>query len=440
MKTVVVLGSGRVAGPAFRTLLSAGHRLVVATDQPDSARDLLGGNASAEIVPADASSAVELRRIVRRGDAVVSLLPASMHPRVAEACLAERRPLVTTSYVSEEMRALDGLAKRRGLLFLNEIGCDPGIDHMQAVRLVDRVRSAGGRVTGFRSLCGGLPAPEASDNPFRYKISWSPRGVALAGSRPARYLERGELVPVPRLTIFDRISEVDIPGLGRLECVPNGDSLRYLEAYGLDDADTLFRGTLRWPGWSETWSVLCRLGFVDDAPGAGLVGRTYAAEMRHAAGAREGESTRAAVARAMGVRADAVLLDRLEWLGLFAEDAVPKGARMRLDLLVRRMEERMTFREGERDLLAMFHEVTYVDSGGHPAVFRASLVVYGTPGGESAMARTVGLPAGFATRRLLDGTIRDAGVRIPVTAPYYEPLLADLAAAGIQEQVESAAA
>ena len=298
MKTVVVLGSGRVAGPAIRALLATDHRVVVATDQPESATALLGGHPNGEVVATDASSAEVLRGLVRRGDVALSLLPASLHARVAEACLAERRALVTTSYVSEEMRALDGLARRRGLLFLNEVGADPGIDHMLAVRLVHRVRAQGGRVTGFRSLCGGLPAPEAADNPFRYKVSWSPRGVVLAGSRPARFLENGELVPVARLTIFDHATEVEIPGLGRLECVPNGDALRYLEAYGLEEVDTLFRGTLRWPGWSQTWSALCRLGFVDDAPGAGLAGTTYAAETRHAARARDGEARASPWARA----------------------------------------------------------------------------------------------------------------------------------------------
>jgi saccharopine dehydrogenase-like NADP-dependent oxidoreductase len=413
------------------------HRVVVATDQPQAARALLGGHANGEVVGADASDAAELRALVRRGEVVVSLLPAGLHPRVAEACLAERRHLVTTSYVSEEMRALDALARRRGLLFLNEIGADPGIDHMQATRLVHRVRAEGGRVTGFRSMCGGLPAPEARDNPFAYKVSWSPRGVVLAGGRPARFLEDGELVPVARFTIFDRARDVEIPELGRFECVPNGDALRYLEAYDLDDVDTLFRGTLRWPGWSATWSALCRLGFVDDAPGAGLSGATYAAETRHAARAREGESARGAAARALGLPESDAILDRWEWLGLFADEPVPQGARMRMDLLVRRMEERMTFREGERDLLVMVHEVSYRDARGRPGAIRASLVEYGRPGGDTAMARTVGLPAGFAARRILDGSLTERGVRIPVVPSLFEPILRDLAGAGIRERVET---
>ncbi len=436
MRTAVVLGSGHVAGPCIRTLLEGGVHVVVGTDQPETARALIAGHPEGEAAETDASDAGSLRAACRRGDIVVSLLPASFHPRVAEACLAERRPLVTTSYVSEDMRALDGLARRRGLLFLNEIGADPGIDHMQAARMMARVRAEGGRVTAFRSLCGGLPAPDACDNPFKYKISWSPRGVALAGSRPARYLAGGELVPVPRLTIFDRFAIVEHAQLGPMEAVPNGDALRYLDAYGLDDVDGFLRGTLRWPGWCETWSALCRLGYVDDLPGAGLAGPTWEEELRRAAGARDGEDTTAAVRRAAGLPADSAVPARLEWLGLGAKEPLPRRAASRLDLLVLRMEERMRFRPGERDLLAMVHELEWVDAGGTPRRLRASWAETGIPHGDTAMARFVGWPAGFAARRILDGTIRETGVRIPVTASFYEPLLEDLAAAGLEERVE----
>lgn len=437
MKTAVVLGSGHVAGPAIRTLLDGGVRVVVVTDQPAAGAALVAGHPNGEVVEADAGDPAALRRMCRRGEVVISLLPASMHPRVAEACLAERRHLVTTSYVSEDMRALDGLVRRRGLLFLNETGADPGIDHMQAARLMARVRASGGRVTAFRSLCGGLPAPEACDNPFKYKISWSPRGVALAGSRPARYLDGGEIVSVPRLTIFDRAEPVPHAELGLMEAVPNGDSLRYLDAYGLEDVDGFRRGTLRWPGWSETWVALCRLGYVDDSPGPGLSGPTWEAELRRAASAADGDSTAAAVARAAGLAPGSAVPSRLEWLGLAAPEPLPASARQRIDLLVARMEERLRFRPGERDLLAMVHELDWTDASGRPQRWRASWAEFGIPRGDTAMARAVGWPAGFAARRILDGSIRESGVRIPVLPSLYEPLLADLQAAGLEEHLET---
>jgi hypothetical protein len=336
------------------------------------------------------------------------------------------------------MGALDGLARRRDLLFLNETGADPGIDHMLAVRAVQRINDAGGRVTALRSLCGGLPAPEAADNPFRYKLSWAPQGVVLAGARSARYLEDDELVHVRRFHIFDRPVTVSIDGLGDFESLPNGDSLRYLDSYLVGDPRTFLRGTLRWTGWSETWAALCRLGFVDDTPDAALMGSTYAVEIWHAAGGRGGESPRAAVARALSLPSDHAVLDRLDWLGLFADEPLPESASSRTDLLVSRMAATMAYENGERDMLALLHEIDYEDASGRPLRLRVRLTEFGDPQGDSAMARTVGLPAAFAMRRILDGTISLTGVHIPVLPEFYEPILADLASAGLEEVEETA--
>lgn len=439
MKTAVVFGSGHVARPAIRTLLAGGNRVRVATDQPDAAARMIDGHANGEVVEVDAGSPESVRRVLRGSQVALSLLPVTFHVRIAEACVAERVSLVTTSYVSEEMRSLDGLARRRGLLFLNELGADPGIDHMQAMRLIRGIEAGGGTVTGFRSTCGGLPAPEAADNPFRYKVSWTPRGVVMAGARRARYLENGTLVPVAPFTIFDHATEVDTEELGALESIPNGDSLRYLDEYGLDDVQTIFRGTLRWPGWSRTWSALTRLGYLDDAADASIAGTKYAVEMWHAAGGREAESSRTAAARALSMDRNDPVLESLAWLGLFEDEEVPATARCRADLLVHRMTERMKYAPGERDMLALRHEVEWTDASGAPRCTRASMTEYGVPNGDSAMARTVGFPSAFAVNRILDGTIRDAGVLIPTVPSLYEPVLADLEAAGIRETVREVA-
>jgi saccharopine dehydrogenase-like NADP-dependent oxidoreductase len=433
MKTVVVFGSGHVARPAIGALLGAGHRVRVATAQPDAAARMIDGHANGEVLDVDAADAGAVRGTLRGAQAALSLLPVSFHVRIAEACVAERVSFVTTSYVSEEMRSLDGLARRRELLFLNEVGADPGIDHMQAMRLIHRIEADGGRVVGFRSLCGGLPAPEAADNPFRYKLSWTPRGVVMAGGRRARYLEDGTLVPVAPFTIFDHASEMQSEEFGTLESIPNGDSLRYLDEYGLDEVQTIFRGTLRWPGWSRIWSALTRLGYLDDAADASISGSKYAVEMWHAAGGREAESSRTAAARALSIERDDPVMEALAWLGLFDDEPVPDTARSRADLLVHRMKERMPYGPGERDMLALRHEVDWTDKSGAPHRTRASMTEYGVPGGDSAMARTVGLPSAAAVNRILDGTIPDVGVRIPTSPSIYEPLLADLETAGIRE-------
>ncbi|HMB70244.1 MAG TPA: saccharopine dehydrogenase C-terminal domain-containing protein [bacterium] len=435
MNNVVIFGSGHVARPAIRTLLDSGHLVTVATDEPEAARAMIGKHPQGQVREVDASDPGDLRAAVRGADAALSLLPVTFHVRVAEACVAERVSCVTTSYVSEEMRSLDGLARRRGLLFLNEVGADPGIDHMQAMRLIDAVRAEGGRVTGFRSVCGGLPAPEAADNPLKYKLSWTPRGVVTAGGRRARYLENGTLVPVPAFRIFEHAALIETAEFGPMESIPNGDSLRYLDEYGLEDVSTLFRGTLRWPGWSRTWTCLTALGYLDDAPDAALANATYAVEMWHAAGGREAESSRTAAARALALDPSDPVLESLAWLGLFEDEPVPASTRSRMDLLVRRMEERLAYAPGERDMLVLQHELEWTDARERPRRTRAELTEYGSPSGDTAMSRTVGLPSACAVRRILDGTIRETGVRIPTARSIYEPILNDLDTHGIRETV-----
>ncbi len=436
MKTVVVFGSGHVARPAIRTLLETGHRVLVATDRPEAARAMIAGFPHGEVVEADATDAKAVRAQVRRGDLTISLLPVAFHVLVAEACLQEGRHFVTTSYVSEEMRALDGAARRAGILLLNEIGADPGIDHMQAMRMIHGVRERGGRVTGLYSVCGGLPAPETNDNPFGYKISWSTRGVALAGKRTARYLEGGEVVHVGPYRIFDSPREVEIDGLGMMESYANGDSIRFIDEYDLDGVSRMFRGSLRWPGWCSTWAALSHLGWVDDAPDAALVASTFADEMRRAAGAAPGVAAREAAAHALQLPVDHDILVRMDWLGLFAEEPTPEGAQSRLDLLVDRMDARLRYEEGERDMLVLYHEIEFEDGEGRPGKLCSSMIEYGILGEDTAMARTVGIPAGHAARRILDGTISLTGVRIPVIPEIYQPILADLAGDGIVETIE----
>lgn len=435
MKRVVVFGSGMVSRPAIRTLLDTGHRVVVATDHPEQAERLLYDHPAGEVRGVDASRTADLREAVRGADLAVSLLPIAFHVRVAEACVAERKPFVTTSYVSEEMRALHGSAKRAGILLLNEVGADPGIDHMQAMRLIHRVRRRGGRVTGFRSLCGGIPAPDDNDNPWGYKLSWSPRGVVMAGKRPARYLEDGELEHLEAYEIYANPRPLAIEGVGELESYPNGDSLRFEDEYGLSHIVTLLRGTLRWPGWCETWTALSDLDWIDESPSASVPGSTHAEVMLRAAGAREGEGVREAVARVLEIPISHGVLDRLDWLGLFAETPVPAGARSRADVLVARMQETMQYKPGERDLLVLHHELDWEDATGAPHRIVAEMAEYGVPDGDSAMSRTVGIPAAFAARRILDGTIRETGVRIPVRPTIYAPVLADLRSVGIEETV-----
>ncbi len=413
MKTAVVFGAGKVAAPALRAILGRGHRVRVATDQPGAAHALLSGHVRGEVEALDARDENAVASAVARGDLALSLLPANLHGPVARACVAARRPFLSTSYASPEIRALDGEARARGVLLLNECGLDPGLDHLLAVDLAERARADGVRIVGFRSLCGGIPAPESNDNPFGYKLSWSTRGVALAGTRPARYRDDGREVECGPGEIFRDPRTCDVEGVGTLEFYPNGDALPYAKKYGLHEASTIYRGTFRWPGWCETWSAIARLGWLDEKSPAE-------------------RPTREEAARQLCLAPSHRILDRLDWLGLLADGAkLPPGA-SKLDALIARMDARLGYAPGEVDLVVLRDEIDVVGKDGSRSTRASTIAARGVPHGDSAMATLVGLPAGLAACRILEGSFGGSGVRIPVDPPVVHALLADLAAAGIR--------
>ncbi len=430
---VLVLGAGLVAPPLVRYLLERGATVTVASQVVSRARELVGnhprGHGVGLDVPGDMTA---LEELVEEADVVVSLLPASFHPVVGRTCVEYRTHLVTTSYVSDEMRSLDARARERGVVLLNECGLDPGIDHMAAMRVIHRVREEGGRLVALHSYCGGLPAPEVNDNPWGYKFSWNPRGVLLAARNPARYLFEGRVVDVPPERLFDNCHYLDIAEVGRLQSYPNRDATVYVEKYGLAGIRTMFRGTLRYPGHCVTFKQLAALGLLDLAE-MDLAGETWAGLMRRLAGGRRGEDPREAVARKLGIGLASEPMRRFDWLGLFAEEPLPPGARTPLDALVARMEERLRYRPGERDMVVLHDEFLVVADGEtRPSRVTVTLLAFGEARGDSAMARTVGLPAAIATRLILEGKVADPGVRLPTTPDLYEPILAELAEHGIR--------
>jgi saccharopine dehydrogenase-like NADP-dependent oxidoreductase len=405
MSTIALFGAGRVAAPAIGLLVERGHRVQVKTDRPEDAPHIGG----ADVALLDARDSDAVRSAISGADLALSLLPAHLHVPVARACLLERKPFLSTSYASPEIQSLDEDAREKGVLLFNECGLDPGIDHLLAVDLLENARALGAQVTAFRSLCGGIPAPSANDNPFGYKISWSTRGVALAGSRPARYLENREERACGPGEIFLAPRPCEIEGIGRLEFYPNGDALPYAKKYGIEDVRSIYRGTLRWPGWCKTWSAIARLGWLDDT-----------APFR--------SQTRAEAAAILHLSSSDPVFERLAWLGLFEEDGA-SGARSRLDRLVLLMEERMAYRPGEHDLVVLRDEIE-IARGEKNEILSSTLVEEGTAD-TSAMARLVGVPAALAAIRILDGTIEGAGVRIPDDPRTARLLLQDLAGAGI---------
>jgi saccharopine dehydrogenase-like NADP-dependent oxidoreductase len=448
MKRILVLGAGLVAKPLVDyLLLQETCWLTVADCELEKAEDLVNGHpraAAANLNVANKDSSTEalgrlyggadsqqedLPHLIADHDLTISLLPYSFHVTVAKLCVALRKPMVTASYVSPEMQALDQEAKAAGVILLNEIGVDPGIDHMSAKRVIDDVNNRGGQVSSFSSYCGGLPAPDANTNPWGYKFSWSPRGVVMAGKNAGRYLREGEVIDIPGDKLFHHFESVSVPAAGDFEGYTNRDCLGYVDIYDLQGVESMFRGTLRYPGWCETMQAVTTLGLLNDDHRNDLKGKCFADLTRELIGAEESAPLKEAVATYLQLPVDAEPVRRLDWLGLFSDEALPKVTSV-MDLLVERLSEKMSYEPGERDMLVMHHEfIGQFDD--HREFLTSSLIDYGIPNGDSSMARTVSLPAAVAAKLILEGAIDAPGVQIPVTPEFYNPILAELELLGI---------
>ena len=433
---VLVLGAGLVSRPLVRYLLDRGFGVTVASRTVEKAEALLDGHAAGRAVRWTADRTDELAGLVGGHDLAVSLLPAPSHPVVARACIDAGKHMVTTSYVSPEMAALDGEARAAGLTILNEIGVDPGIDHMSIMKVVDRVRAKGGRLTLLRSCCGGLPAPEANDNPVGYKFSWSPAGVLVAMNGPALYREAGRRIDLPPGGLFDAVRPTRVEGVGDLEYYPNRDSLGYVEVYGLGGIETMFRGTFRYPGWCHLWKALRAAGLLDRSPRPDLEGRSFADVLGELAGGGTGNGLRAAVAAKAGVPADDVAMDQAEWLGLFSDRPMGRAGTL-LDCVADLLLEKLSYAEGERDMLVMRHDFEVLYPDGSREAITSTMLDFGVPGGDSSMARTVSLPAAIGVRLILEGRVIQRGVLRPVAPEVYDPVLEELAGLGITLTEES---
>ncbi len=435
MKKVVVFGAGLVARAHVRYLLDHGYAVTVASRTVAKAQELVAGHPGGRAVAFDIEKEGDARldEIVREHDLAVSLLPYVHHPRVAKSCLRHRKHMATTSYVKDEMRALDGEARAAGIALLNEMGVDPGIDHMTAMKVIHGVQAAGGTVTRFTSWCGGLPAPEANDNPLGYKFSWSPRGVLLAGRNPARYRQDGEVVEIPGPELFLHYWCVPVEVEGRVipfEGYPNRDSLPYAETYGITSARTMFRGTLRNQGWCATLRAVGELGLLDEAP-MDLSGLSYAQLTAKLIGKKTPRGVKQAVARKLGLDPVNFIVANLEWLGLFSGAPLPAGCASALDVLNATTLAKMAYAPGERDLLVLQHQFV-AEFPDRRERITSTMIDFGIPNGDSSMNRTVGLPAAVGVRLVLEGKVAARGVLVPVLPEIYEPALVELERLGIR--------
>ena len=435
MKRVLVCGAGMVAGPHIRYLLDHGFHVVVASRTLGKAEALIGGHSNGVAEKFDITVDVEkLDPLVQDCDLAVSLLPYIYHVQVAKVCLKYNKHMVTTSYVSPEMRALDTEARAAGVIFLNEIGVDPGIDHMSAQQIIDRVHDQGGKVLSFKSYCGGLPAPEANTNPWGYKLSWSPRGVILAGRNAAKYKEDGDIIHIAGEDLFDKNLPYPIDGVeGEYEAYPNRDSIPYIDVYRIPEAETIFRGTIRNAGWSRALKKVAEIGYMEIEDQEFPSGFTYAALTARLLGVKDFSRVKEEFIKRFNLDPEDDIVKRFEWMGLWDDEIpLPASKISPLDALCAQWEKHLQYEENERDMLLLIHEFEYeLPSGKERLTATMVNLGYQDKGGDSSMSRTVGYPASVAVRLILEGIITDIGVHIPVKRSIYEPILAELKEMGI---------
>lgn len=428
MKKVLLLGAGMVAKPIADYLLENNFSLTIASRTVSKAEVLIKNRPNGNAVAWTVDQIEDLDKMVSEHDLAVSLLPYAYHVSVAKLCIKYKKHMVTTSYVSPEMKALNADAKKAGILILNEIGVDPGFDHMTAMRIIDKVRTEGGKITEFYSLCGALAAPEETNNPFKYKFSWSPKGVVMAGNNGAKFLKNKKIVELPTEDLFKNPLHVEFPEVGSMEVYPNRDSLAYIDLYGLPNIKTMFRGTFRYENWCASLDALKALGMVTYQK-QDFSGLSYRQVLAKQAGVSM-DNTKEEIAQKLQLSTDSPAMVAMEWLGLFSNEKIPVSLGSTFDLTSDLMLEKMMLPKGARDMVIMLHSFLVEKPDGKKEVIKSRLLDFATSE-DTSIARTVALPAAIAVKMILDGEIKSTGVHIPIDKAIYEPVLNELESMGI---------
>jgi saccharopine dehydrogenase-like NADP-dependent oxidoreductase len=420
MKKIVLFGAGKSSTCLIDYLITEaateGWQLIVADGNLSAAKAKIGTAHHAIAVELNVEQMDQRKALVQDADIVISLLPPSLHFLVARDCIDANKHLLTASYVDERISLLKNEIERKQLIFLCEMGLDPGIDHMSAMQLIDRIKTSGGRISSFRSHTGGLVAPESDDNPWHYKISWNPRNVVMAGSAGAIYKENGRTINIPYTSLFDSCQQVQVNALGPLAYYPNRDSLAYIPVYGLESSETFIRTTLRNPIFCDHWKYIVKAGLTNDQQPIDAKDQTFKDWSRPI--------------KPLLKNKDIALF---EWLGLFDESPLPISAKVSADVLQSLLERKWQMLPQDRDMIVMLHEIDYEQDGIAHAL-KSSLVVKGENNSRTAMAKTVGLPLGIAAKLILQDKIRLKGLHIPILPEIYDPVLAELVRHGVAFQ------
>jgi saccharopine dehydrogenase-like NADP-dependent oxidoreductase len=438
MKRILLCGAGKSATVLIDYLLQhapAGDwRLTVADANLQLAREKVGQSAHGEAVSFDITDETKRREYITEADIVISMLPPFLHTQLARDCVALSKNLLTASYVDEEMRRMEEAINQKGLLFLCEMGLDPGIDHMSAMRIIDGVKDKGGKITSFKSHCGGLVAPESDTNPWHYKISWNPRNIVMAGKAGAIYKDENTIIKKTYEDLFERPGTVEVKGHATYAYYPNRDSLSYMPVYGLDGTHTFLRTTLRHPAFCKGWNYIVKAGLTHEEPLAGKKLNTM--NCREAldaiiAGkkiAKDFEEFRSTI---VAPEERALVSTLFAYLGLMSEMVVPAPVNSPADLLQYAVEHTLMLQPEDKDMIVMLHQFEYM-IGDTKKMLDSSLVVKGEDSLRTAMAKTVGLPLGIAARLILKGQINLTGLHIPTHRNIYDPVLKELEEYGIR--------
>jgi len=436
MKKVLILGAGMVVKPIVTYLLEKEVLLTVASRTRSKAEAMIDGHPNGTALEWTVDDTERLDKMIRENDLTVSLLPWIHHIMVAKHCIKHKKNMVTTSYVKPEMKALDQEAKDAGIIILNELGLDPGIDHMSAMRIIDHVHNKGGKIEEFYSICGALPAPEiADDNPFRYKFSWSPKGVVLAGNNDGRFLRHGKEVYIPTEDLFKNPLSIDFPGVGKLDIYPNRDSMPYIDLYGILETKTMMRGTFRYEGWCESMDAMKALKLITNDT-HDFTGKSYAEMVAMLIGEENANNITEKAARFLNIPKDAYAIKAIEWLGLFSDERMGRRQDSAFEIVSDLMIEKMMIGKKERDMVAMQHIFLAAYPDGKKEVIKSSMLDFGSQETDTAIARTVALPAAVGVEMVLDGQIAEKGVHIPVIPEIYNPILDALERMDIRMQEE----
>lgn len=437
MKNLLIIGAGRSATALINYILEQARQhdffITVADSDIELAQRKIEGHPKGRAIWLDASKPNDRRDVINRHDVVVSLLPPQMHLEVAQDCISLGKHMVTASYVSKQVFRLGDEARQRALVFMNELGLDPGIDHMSAMQRIHKIKGEGGKITAFYSYTGGLVAPESDDNPWHYKFSWNPRNVVLAGQGTAQFLENGKLKYIPYRRLFRQYRLVDIPNMGQWEVYANRDSLLYKESYGLQDIKTLFRGTIRHRGFCDAWNALVRIGLTDATfPIVDSDQLTYHDLMEAFLGiSQHTGSVKDRIAKLIEVEPDSEVMQKLEWLGLFSKRRIKVNNATPSLILESLLLEKWALQPDEKDMVIMQHVFEY-EQQRKKRKLTSTLVMKGENGIETAMSRLVGLPLGIFVKLLMLGKISTTGVNIPTMPEVYEPVMQELEEYGVK--------